>query len=269
MKILRCLFFCLILVCSCSINEYQLNKPIQEIKAIKTIPINYQAKKAVYSSRYQTLFVLNEQFNEIWIYRNEELVNKIGSSGFSDNNFKKLSDLCLSNDNSLLALDSFDKKIKKFDQNGQLLSSVSLSQVRDPILLDMNESGSLFIYDDSFKEIFVFDNTNLKFLFSFAKFQFQKLDNLNVNNENVLAFDQINNKTSIFDINGRLIDEHNNQIFYDRGLNKISLTNNLLQTENNKNILNNPIFSNDKIIVEDNSIIQISKGFIKIYELIY
>jgi len=74
------LVFLLILLSSCvQVNHiYQLenNKPDLmpiSIDLISTQAINYQAKKALFAEKNQTLYVLDELNNEIYFYKNNKL----------------------------------------------------------------------------------------------------------------------------------------------------------------------------------------------------
>jgi hypothetical protein len=233
------------------------------------ISLDFPVKKAVYSKRYDTLYMLNGNKNEIVIYKDKQYFNKIGGSGFSENSFRKLADICLTNDGNLLALDSFDKVVRKFDRNGLYVSSVPVSEIKDPMLVEMNENGYLFIYDNSGKEIYVYDNTALKFLYTFGKTYFNNIDRLSVSNSRVICYEKTVNKSYIFTLNGYLEKTLDNFALTENGNNILLFSNGLLNSKDKQNLLNDTIDQNSEIFIKNNCAILSGKGYISVYEFYY
>lgn len=259
----------MLLLCSCAVQIETAQIKALSAHDILTQIIDYTTDKAVFSSRYNTLLVLNKKNNEAILYQNNLQINKVGSSGFSQSHFKRLADACLSYDQYFLLLDSFDKSIKKYDANGQLISTFSLPETIEPIKLDMSSSGTLFVYDAGRKEILVYESVSLKYLYSFGRFQIMNLQQMTFSGNRLVCYDAQNNQSTHFLSNGQLTDTFDAQVYFDYGQNMYFLENQLLFIKQNADFRPLVLSVGDEITVKDKFITQISKGFIKVYEIRY
>lgn len=257
------------LLCSCAVQFETAQIKAVSANEILTQIIDYTTDKAVFSPRYNTMLVLNKKTNEAILYHNNVQTNRVGSSGFSQSHFKRLSDACLSYDQYFLLLDSFDKSIKKYDANGQLISTYSLIESVEPIKLDMSSSGTLYVYDAGRKEILVYESVNLKFLYSFGRFQIMDLQQMTFSGNRLICYDAQKNQSLHFLSNGQLFETLEGYVFFDYGQNKFLQDNQLLSLEQSAEFRPLILSQGDEIIVKDKYITQISKGFIKIYEIRY
>ncbi len=227
-----CLLFLLFLT-SCSISNFQpayLVKNISLTEKLNDLPIG---QKYVYSSLYKTIFIMDKATNEIQIYANKKFVNKVGGFGFESNSFRKLSDICLSSDGFLYALDSFAKSIKKFDQNGLLLATINLSNSNDPRLLEISEDNTLYVYDQSKKEFDVYSNIDGKYQSSFGKFFMSNPQSISISRSGLSVYDTAVNKTLIFNLLGKLDLELPGNVIRDDHDNLISVSDYGIKIQNN------------------------------------
>ncbi len=195
MKKLIVISFILVLI-NCSYNPIQKKYFIQELKPIEEFQLNFHPQKALFSSSEQRYFLLEENF--VHIYQNRRLLNSLGGLGFEKNQFDHLSDIALAPDGNLMALDSFQKKIKKFDAEGSWMMEISLSEFSEPTAFDIALNEDIYVYDNDKKEIFIIDPFSQKISFSFGKFKLQSVKKLKVYKNFVTAYDQKNYLTYVY-----------------------------------------------------------------------
>ncbi len=143
-------------------------------------------------------------------------MNTIGGFGFTSSSFNKLADITLSPDGNLLALDSFQKKIKKFDDNGKLIAEFSLKGFIEPTLFAVADDETYYIYDNATKEVIItrtFDETDW---FPFGKFQLKKPSKISLAKNKILIFDKQNDSTTIFGTLGQFQNELDGNIQIDK-----------------------------------------------------
>ncbi|MCF7792883.1 MAG: hypothetical protein K9N09_02870 [Candidatus Cloacimonetes bacterium] len=200
MKPVHILLLFIFVLASCSEIQLQQNYVPVSFETIIEIYPDFTPQKCLYSSTYKTAFVQEKGNNLIHIYKYGKRVNTIGGMGFDQVNFSNLSDITLAPDGSLLALDSFAKKIKKFDDEGKFITEFSLNNFVEPVLFDVALDETFYIYDRSRNEIV---STNLFTSaddFQFGSFQLLKTpSNLILNNNQIIINDKENNVTLIFD----------------------------------------------------------------------
>lgn len=220
-----------LLLLGCSINmEQQIRRVPRETREIVSLSLPYTPVKAAYSRVDNTLFIMSSDNNLIHIYRHGKHVNTIGGLGFAETNFNRLADVAVSPNGKLLALDSFQKTIKKFDNNGMWLENYPLRFTSEPVLFDVSVDGMVFIYDRTTNEISIFDENLEDVMYRFGKFLFHDPVQIHIGFSYVTVYDRGSNKTFVFDTFGKLIntfegfwqiDRYNNR--YLLSGNKVSL----------------------------------------------
>jgi len=189
---------------SCTINRFGEFRPIQGLVLQDSLSINYTVDKVSYSPINRTFFLLNRTENTIRIYKNGDFFNVVGGSGFSNENFRRLTDIFVGIDGSLFALDSFDRTIKRFDNDGIYLNQFSLENISSPERFVMSNFAALFVYDAHSKEIFALDPFDMSITFSFGKFQIDRADAFFISGDYINIFDNSLIETNVFQINGLL-----------------------------------------------------------------
>ena len=222
---------------ACSLNNLSSNRPISSIIVIDSLSIEYEIDKVSYSPINKTFFLLNKQNNSVRIYKNGSFFNIIGQSGFSDDNFRRLSDICLGNDGFLYALDSFDRSIKKFDTDGKYIGSASLNQLNSPEKFAITPYGAFFVFDGHSKEISNLDPFDYSTKFTFGKFQIDNIDDMFLAGDYLNIYDKTNSKSSVFFVNGMLENDFNGYVFYDAYKNALKPYDKSIIDEKNRNFL--------------------------------
>ena len=208
-------FIIFIIVLSCSIISEQPRKIYpSKLNIIQKLILDFVPQKCCYSESSQTIFIMEKETNKIHIFRDGKQINIIGGLGFEKNNFSKLADITLSPDGSLLALDSFQKTIKKFDSTGKWIAELSLENISEPTLFDISIDETLYIFDDNSCEIFLSKNFNENNLYSFGKFSLTNPSQLILAKNNLIILDE--NKTLIFDTFGQFVEELDGNFQFDR-----------------------------------------------------
>lgn len=212
----KLLLLTFLLLTACSSIEMQPFRTPEKFTTIYNIQTDYSPRKCLYSSINKTAFVLEQEADIIHIYSNGKEVNTIGGLGFTASSFNKLTDIALSPDDNLLALDSFQKKIKKFDRSGKLIAELSLNEFIEPTLFAVADDETYYIYDNASKEIIItrtFDKSNW---FAFGKFQLTNPSKLSLKKKEILIFDKQNNSTTVFGILGQFQNELDGNIQMDK-----------------------------------------------------
>ncbi len=202
------LFLLLILfLVACSTIEMQSYRTPENIIIIQKIQTDFIPKKCLYSSISKTAFVLEDDSNIIHIYRNGKKINTIGGLGFTTTSFNKLADITLSPDGNLLALDSFQKKIMKFDIDGKLITEINLNDFVEPTLFEIAMDETYYIYDNASKEIIITRTFDESDWYTFGKFQFSDPCKINLGKNEITVYEEQKNTTMIFGILGRFQNE--------------------------------------------------------------
>ena len=206
------------LLFSCAVLHQEKNENIfpDTLQTILEIHPEYVPQKCCFSPKDKTVFIWEKNTTLIHIYRGNNQINTIGGSGFEDSNFSKLVDITITPDGNLLALDAFQSRIKKFDADGRLIADFEVSNLSNPILFDISADETLYIYDDSRKEIVVFNGLTGKESFAFGKFFFISPVQLVVSRNYVTVYEKKGNITHIFDILGQFEEDVSGYVQFDK-----------------------------------------------------
>ncbi len=205
----RKLFFLLLLfvlmTCS-SVEQQKIYTPIG-FEIIQEIQTKFVPGKCLYSFANKTVFAWQQDTSEIHIFKDGKKLNTIGGMGFDQMNFTKLSDIALAPDGSLLALDSFEKTIKKFDAEGKFITSIELPDFNEPSLFTIASDETFYIYDSDRNEISNFARLNEYDTFAFGRFQLTAPTNLQLAANLLIINEKSLNKTLVFNTFGQLEEE--------------------------------------------------------------
>ena len=263
---------------ACSMSNLAINRPISSIIVLDSLSIDFTIDKVCYSPIDRTFFLLDKQDNAVHIYKNGSFHNVIGKSGFSDDNFRRLSDICFGLDGFLYALDSFDRSLKKFDSNGKYIGSAFINHLNSPERFAMTQYGAFFVFDGHSMEISNLDPFDYSSKFTFGKFQIENIDEMFLAGDYLNVYDRVNQKTDIFFVNGMLENSYNGFIFYDAFKNMLSSRNNNIIDMKTNNILFTftdsrlPTRWRDdliKINIENNLLIALHNGQIFVFRISY
>lgn len=239
--------------------------------------VDYQIEKICYSKIDETLYVLEPNTKLIHIYHKKKKINTIGGVGFEKGKFNKLVDITISPEEKLLTLDSFTKKIARFNKEGKWLNESKLKGVEKPILFDINLNNELFVYDEYNKEIFIFNDILSEPIYNFGKFQFETPTKISCNNDFLLIYDSSLNKTLFYNTMGHYekeedgfiqIDKYNQRFILKRNfIEKFQINKTSSNTKNLKFALSSQKWEDFKI--QNNILLLNSKNKINIYIIEY
>jgi hypothetical protein len=262
--------FAVLMIMSCSLGVEKLSPlfPI-EAKLIQQVDLPFTPVKAVFSKTDNTVYVWEDKSSHIHLYRDGKKINTIGGLGFSESSFHKLSDIAVTFNGKLLALDSFQKKIKKFDSNGMLIDTYSLVDVNSPALFDVSRDGALYIYDSAANEVVIVDEQLNNVIYRFGKFQFTEPLQLNVNQQYVTIYDKGSNTTFLHNVYGKFEEKLSGYWQIDRHLQRYRLISGVIThqpTGRNFQLSPTPWTS---FCIDSNILIAISNRQVTVSEIIY
>jgi len=201
------LILLILFLSACSTIEMQNYRIPKNINIFQKIQTDFVPKKCLYSSINKTAFILEKEADIIHIYKNGKETNTIGGLGFTSSSFNKLADITLSPDGNLLTLDSFQKKIKKFDIDGKLIAELNLSSFIEPSLFAVAVDETYYIYDNASKEIIITRTFDESDWYTFGKFQLSDPSKMNLGKNEITVYDEQKNSTIIFGILGQFQNE--------------------------------------------------------------
>lgn len=200
----------LVLGCSGINNQAQHLVPV-ELEIIHKISLDFTPAKCTFSTSDKTLFVLDGKDNKIHFFRDGKMVNSVGGMGFEKQNFTRLTDIALSPDDKLLALDSFEKTIKKFDKDGNLITEFVVENLNKPKLFDISIDENFYIYDENINEILSTRFFSESDDYFFGKFELNNPQKIVLIKNELLVYND-DNTTLIYDTFGQLIAEKSGNI---------------------------------------------------------
>lgn len=169
--------------------------------------------KTVYDARSRTLYCMDRVRQQVNIYRNGALVNRLGVS--EADRFLKLSDIALDPDGSLLCLDGLNKRISKFSQEGERISSFELAGIVQPEYFCISPDRTIFIYDAAPVEIICLNSLSLEENYRFGRFQLPQVSSLSCSSNQLVAYDQGAGVSYVFSTLGELIRDYADHRVYD------------------------------------------------------
>ncbi|MCF7857768.1 MAG: hypothetical protein K9N07_00380 [Candidatus Cloacimonetes bacterium] len=204
------------LLTSCANIDIQAERVPVNIDFIYKIMTNFIPQKCVYSYIGKTAFISEKNTNNIHIFKDGKQINTIGGLGFSATNFTKLTDIALSPDGNLLALDSFQKKIKKFDTRGKFITEFDLKGFIEPILFAVAIDETFYIYDNAAKEIVITRTFEDSDKYTFGKFQLRSPQKIKLGKKQITIYDKFSDSTILFGILGQFQTEEPGNIQWDK-----------------------------------------------------
>jgi hypothetical protein len=178
------------------------------------LQLPYQPAKCLYSMSKDTAYILNKETARIDIFKKGKKQNSIGGRGLDNLQFTQLSDIALAADGTIYTLDSFEKKIKRFDENGGFVSQFQLSELAYPTLFDVISDEVFYIFDEDKNEIAIVRRTGKPEFF--GKFSLQKPTLLIATNNMITIYDETTEQTLFFSLYGKLLEERNGFFMQDK-----------------------------------------------------
>lgn len=161
--------------------------------------------KCLYSPFHETIYISEKHSNLVHFYKNGRKFNTIGGSGPGNSSFMQLSDIALTQDGKLLALDTTGKVIRKYDQDGKWIADLTLPEKVRALLLDVGKDGSIFYFDAERGEIVQIDPFTYLEKSSFGKFHLFDPSHLIITDNLVQIYEAVNNVSIIFSMMGKYL----------------------------------------------------------------
>lgn len=213
---------------ACGGNQRTAPMDIDSFSLISSISAGMPVQKAVYHPQSQTVYAMSLRTQEIGLFKDTKRLNVIGGLGTGSGNFQGLSDIAVSADGNLLALDSVARKIKMFNNNGKAIGTMELKGSMQPTLVAVNSNQSFFIYDSASAEIILYSALDGAEQFRFGKFELGQVKQLSCNRDFVIAYDEVENKSHVFSALGQFIKSEEGQSLFDDYNNGVNLSNGML-----------------------------------------
>lgn len=266
-KINYLLIFLIISSCAAEI-QLKPKKGFQELLVVRQIQTNYIPGKSLYNKLEDITFIKQKNDNLIHIYKAEKKINTIGGFGSGGSSFNKISDIALAPDGHLLVLDSFQKKLKKFDVAGKLLTEFDLNDLGKPVLLDISLDETIYLYDEARKELTARNISDQSQAFNFGKFILSEPVSLQVNSGFVQIFDAELNSTFCFNLWGDLVEEYEGFVQIEQG-NRYRLYDHYLSDASGSKQLAINVMGWNSFSIKYGFIVLHSNNEVKVFDLIY
>ncbi|MCB5231223.1 MAG: hypothetical protein WCX83_01945 [Candidatus Cloacimonas sp.] len=264
------LFIAIFSLFACSVNtELRVKRHPVDTKEVQSIHLPFRPEKIACSKLDNRLYVWEAGSNQIHLYQDSKRINTIGGLGFGESNFTKLSDITTTFNGRLLALDSFQKKIKKFDSSGMHLETFALNELNNPTLFDISRDGALYIYDATTNEVVIYDDSFKEIIYRFGKFQFVEPSSISVTRYNVTIYDKKTDTTYIHNSFGKLEEKLEGYWQVDNYLQKYQLSNGIIKHNETSKNLQTSATPKRSFFIKDNLIMSISEREATLSEIIY
>lgn len=173
-----------VLAMACS-QHRKARAEIIEINKTGSITLNFMIKDVGYDTNSQTIYIAEEHKDYIWIYQDFIFVNKFGGKGNNNSSFQLLSDIEVSENGNLLALDNLQKRISIFDKNGIYRNNISLKNWSNPTKFTLGSDDLLYLYDRDKQEIIILNLLTFQEFMRFGQFQLDLPQAIRFNNNNL------------------------------------------------------------------------------------
>lgn len=217
------LFF---LYLGCSQNK-QVYAEIVKLEKVGSMLVDFKINDLAYTPESKMIYIAEEYKDFIWIYHNFDFQNKIGGKGNSNRNFQLLTDIEVSENGNLLALDNLQKRVSIFDKDGIYRNSFSLKDYANPTKFTLASDDLMYFYDRDQQEIVLLNLlTNQEFI-RFGKFEISLPKALRFVN-NMLVITTENYQTDLYNSLGTFVVNYQHLALRDNYQNTIALHNNFI-----------------------------------------
>ncbi len=263
------LFLLIVLLMGCSfLQDRPVSIPVGLTKP-QQLDFEQSIRKCCYDTITRTLYIMPENDNAIHIFRDGKRINTIGKLGFDKSNFSRLDDIALAPDGKILALDSFSRKIKKFDKDGMWIADYDLSYLKEPTRFDVTDDEEMYIYDNFSKDITIVTSTREEERFTFGKFQFTRPQRITTNREYVWIYDAGDDTTLIYNAMGQHLEDVPGFMQLDRFNQKFTMLPNAIEQQSTGAKLAMGIERIKSFFIESGAWVVVREGGVTIYESKY
>lgn len=261
------LFILFIFGTACS-QIKQSHAQISEINKLGNITVNFKIKDVGYDSSSKIIYLAEEHKDYIWVYQSFKFINKFGGKGNNNASFQLLSDIEVSENGSLLALDNLQKRISVFDKNGVYRNSISLKEYSNPTKFTLGSDDLLYFYDRDKQEIIILNLLTSQEFIRFGNFDITFPKALKLEGSNLAVTTQ-NYQTDFYNSLGGFVENYPYLSVKDNYQNTITLQSNFLFLNNQPKI---PVIFENRAIgmfLKGNNLIIYSQNEVVIYNIKY
>ena len=124
-----------------------------DLRVSDNLTLPFKADKCLFDQKTTTYYISEQNRSNIYLYRNQVLINTLGGFGSEKVNFQKLSDIALDPDGNLLALDEFARQIRKYSPDGKWIADIDILGFNQPSSFCSTPDGEIIMYDSAVKEL--------------------------------------------------------------------------------------------------------------------
>ncbi len=263
------LFLLVALLSGCSwLQDRPVVVPVS-LQESERLDFRMPIRKCCFDPITKTLYIMPENENAVHIYRQGKEINIIGRLGFEKSNFSRLDDITLATDGKILALDSFSRKIKKFDQEGKWIANYDLNFLKEPTRFDVNDNEEIYVYDNFSKDICIISNSTEEEHFTFGKFQLTDPQRITANRDYVWIYDKAVDQTLIYNAMGQHLEDADGFVQLDRFSQKFKLLPNAIEQINTGAKIAIDLGKNRSFFIESGVWVVVRDETITLYESMY
>ncbi|MBI9031301.1 hypothetical protein JEZ13_04795 [bacterium] len=224
------LLFLMLLGLGCS-QTRTIQADIAEVNKVGNLTLDFIINDLAYDSNTRTLYIAEKFKDYIWIYEDFKFINKFGGKGNNNSSFQLLTDLEVSENGNLLALDNLQKRIAIFDKNGIYRNNISLISYPNPSKFTLGSDDLLYLHDSNKQEIIIINLLTFQEFMRFGQFELDlpQAIRFNSNHINITRPDL---STDFFNSLGGFNDNYPTLTVKDEYGNTISLQNKFIYINN-------------------------------------
>ena len=270
MKTLRLiLLIASIMLTACTVDRAIPRLQLISIVESGEISLPFTPDKICHDKIYKTSYILNRNKNEIHIYSAGKYSNIIGGIGTGKNNFQRLSDITLATDGGIYALDSANRKIRKYDRHGRWITDWGLDSFKRPDKFTADNENNFYIFDFFGRTISFYNLLTEKVEFDFGRFTLSNVSSISINGDNLVVRDKQSNQTMLYSSIGKEIASLEGRYLSDRYGNLIEMEDNYLSIRGieDKHLFSVQRYNNASIY--DHTLFLCTETGYKVADLIY
>lgn len=195
-KLYYCLLMLTLMLSGCTQNQ-QRAVEILSLELSGRMEVDFQIKDIDYNYTTKTIYLAESFKDYIWVYRDFDFLNKFGGKGNNNNSFQLLTDIEVSENGNILALDNLRKRIAIFDKNGTFKNEISLKKYSNPTKFTLGSDDLLYLYDNDEQEVIIINMLTAQEFIRLGKYEIDSPQAIKVNN-NLLNVTTTNRKTDMF-----------------------------------------------------------------------
>lgn len=174
------LIFFLMLV-GCSQNQ-QRAVEILNLELSGRLEVDFPIKDLDYNTSTKTLYLAENYKDYIWVYSDFDFLNKFGGKGNHKNSFQLLTDIEVSDNGNILALDNLRKRIAIFDKNGIYKNEILLNKYSNPTKFTLSNDDLLYLYDNDEQEVVIINMLTAQEFIRLGKYEIESPQAIKINN---------------------------------------------------------------------------------------